>query len=91
MKEIRMKTAIIVIVALLTTGCASMKNTPQQDYTWEMGHKCNTTDLQMTRVEADGRYWVQGASNVIRLTPYFECMKEQQTLHPYSEWLKTQK
>lgn len=68
-------------------GCTSMQNTPQQDYVWEMGHHCNTSDMQMTRVLADGSYTVQGASNVINLKPYFECMQEQFRLHPYREWV----
>ena len=82
-------TTLLVLIVLLS-GCASMQNTPQQDYVWEMGRHCNTSDMQMTRVEVDGRYWVQGASNVINLKPYFECMQEQSRAHPYREWLKAQ-
>ena len=72
----------------LLAGCASMQDTPRQEYTRTMGHTCNTGTMWMSRVESDGRYWVQGASNVISLTPYFDCMKEQFKLHPYQEWLK---
>src|SRR5262249_8591980 len=60
-------------------------------YTWEMGRACDTGTMSMQRVEQDGRYWVRGASNVISVTPYFECMKTQTRAHPYLDWLKAQK
>jgi len=90
----RVRALLGVVVTLATfvlTGCATFKNTPQQDYVYEMGRNCDSTTMRLTRVEADGRYWVQGASNVIKVTPYFECMNEQFKTHPFLDWLKAQK
>ncbi len=79
---------VLVTLVVLLAGCASVQNTPQQDYVWEMGRNCNTTTLYMTQVDSDGRHRVQGASNVIHFTPYFDCMKLQFRVHPYLDWLK---
>jgi hypothetical protein len=75
---------------LAVVGCASMQNTPQQDYVWQLGHICDsrTTIYQMASVTPDGRYTVRGASNVIDFKPYLECMREQADRLPYGEWLK---
>jgi hypothetical protein len=65
------------VIALFLAGCASLKNTPQQDLVWEMGKVCEGSLYQVTRVEPDGRYWVQGASNVITFQPFFDCMEKE--------------
>jgi TonB family protein len=82
------------LLAVLTTfaGCASVQNTPQQDYVWEMGRTCDarTNIWYMDTVESNGSYTIRGATNSVGSSnlPYFECMKEQFTAHPYSEWLR---
>jgi hypothetical protein len=71
-----------------------MGNTPQQDYTWEMGSICDSKVpfYRMERVDADGRYWVRGTSNIPPgLNNYFECMQEQVKAHPFLDWAKAQK
>jgi hypothetical protein len=42
------------------------------------------------KVEPDGRYTIRGATNSVP-GPYFDCMKGQFKVQPYSEWAKTQK
>jgi hypothetical protein len=45
------------LVALpLFIGCASMKETPQQEYVWEMGRICDSRSntWYMDKVEPDG-------------------------------------
>jgi hypothetical protein len=74
-------------------GCASAKDTPQQEYVWAMGRICDSRSntWYLDKVEPDGSYTVRGASNSVPAPniPYFDCMKEQFAAHPYSEWLKT--
>ena len=58
-----MRTLVLVAAAGLV-GCASMQNTPQQDIVWEAYRQCQyegriSNNVQMTRVEPDGRYWYQ--------------------------------
>lgn len=79
-------------VLALVLGCASVQNTPQQDYVWEMGRICDGRDRNwyIDRVEPDGRYTVRGATNSIPgpKLPYFDCMAEQFKATPYDAWLK---
>jgi len=72
----------------LLLGCQTLKNTPMQDYVWEMGRHCDSTTLHMSDVQADGQYTIRGASNVIDFAPYRDCMAAQFKQHPYQEWLK---
>jgi hypothetical protein len=58
-----MRTLVLVVVVGLV-GCASMQNTPQQDIVWEAYRQCQyegriANNVQMVRVEPDGRYWYQ--------------------------------
>lgn len=54
---------VSIALALLLTGCATFKNTPQQDYVWAMWGICkvsgrfNTSVAYIDRVGTDGRYW----------------------------------
>jgi TonB family protein len=86
-----------VLLAVVTSfaGCASVQNTPQQDYVWEMGRTCDarTNTWYMDKVEPDGRYTIKGATSSVGSPnlPYVECMKEQFTAHPYSEWLRARR
>src|SRR5262245_14726131 len=51
---------VCVIGALASLSCATVKNTPQQDYTYEMGRICETsagiTSTKIQRVAPDGHY-----------------------------------
>jgi hypothetical protein len=89
MQSLRILIAVAPAVVLLA-GCASMKNTPQQDYVWEAGRICDgqVAFWKMERVESDGRYWVRSASNIPPgRDDYFRCMQEQFSRNPYKQWL----
>lgn len=53
--------ADLLLAALLLAGCAALKNTPQQDQSSAAWAACKaegrTGNLQLIRVEPDGRYW----------------------------------
>src|SRR5712692_1675775 len=92
-------TLTVLLVAVIA-GCATFKNTPQQDYVEEMGYKCARTGqftggTRVVRVAPDGRYWVfaPGEAMVMRdeYPCFFACMKDQFQAHPFLDWLKAQK
>jgi hypothetical protein len=81
---------VVTLTALTLVGCATAKNTPQQDYTYEMAQGCtNIRNAQLERVEPDGRYWVIS----LHYTQYqfFDCMNAQFKAHPFFDWAKAQK
>lgn len=84
---------ISLLVLPVLVGCASAKDTPQQEYVWAMGRICDSRSntWYMDKVEPDGSYTIRGAANSVPSPdlPYFGCMKEQFEVHPYAEWLKT--
>jgi hypothetical protein len=80
--------ALVLLLSL--AGCATTQETPQQAYVWEMGRICDGKSpfWRIERVEADGRYWVQGATNAPPgMNDYFACMKEQFAKTPYRTWV----
>src|SRR5262245_35855853 len=79
--------ALVALTALVGCAAGTLQDTPRQAYVRELGHGCNNSTMHMSKVDADGRYWVQGAANVISVTPYFDCMKEAQRRLPYATWL----
>jgi hypothetical protein len=84
----------LILGAVLLAACASMQNTPQQDYVYEMGRTCETekgiTSTKVERVAPDGRYWIRGrgAGYEQEYPRFFACMQEQYKAYPYREWLK---
>jgi len=81
-----------VVVLLALAGCAALKNTPIQDYVWEMGRRCEgrVADWRMERVETSGRYWLR-ATNATSADPFYACMQEQYRRTPFDAWLKDRK
>jgi len=84
----------LLIVAALVTGlsaCATFKNTPQQDYVWEIGRICDSrvSFWKMESVRADGSATVRGATNAPPgWADYQACMREEQARKPYEQWLR---
>lgn len=82
-------------VLAMFAGCASMKDTPQQAYVWDMGRICDnrSNTWYMDKVESDGSYTIRGATNSIGgpNLPYFQCMNEQFRARPFLDWAKAQK
>ena len=84
----RLMPPLIVVIAL--SGCASLRDTPQQAYVWEKGRICDARVpfWKMHRVEVDGRYVIMGATNAPPgKLDYFACMQEQFANDPYDQWL----
>jgi hypothetical protein len=84
--------AAVVVAALvaMSGGCAMLKNTPEQDYVWELGRICDARVAfwKMDEVKADGSYVIRGATNAPPgRDDYFACMKEQFAREPYGRWL----
>jgi hypothetical protein len=79
-----------VVAVLVVAGCATLQNTPVQDYVWEQGRKCNAAGITMTSVDSNGSYQLQGG-NVTSFAAYTDCMKEQERLLPYHAWLAAKK
>ena len=83
---------LLPIIVALGIGCASIQDTPQQEYVWAMGRICDakSNSWYMDNVEADGRYTIRGATNSVASPnlPYFDCMREQFKDQPYSEWTR---
>jgi len=83
-----------VLLVLLggLAGCASVQNTPKQEYVWEMGRTCDarSNTWYLDKVQPDGTYTIRGATNSVGgpNLPYFECMNEQFRAHPYGDWLR---
>lgn len=81
---------LVVGILFILTGCATFKNTPQQDYVWEKGRICDAQVAfwKMERVEANGRYWIRGATNAPPgKDDYFACLQAQFAKNPYREWV----
>jgi hypothetical protein len=52
--------SLIALLAAVTAGCASMKNTSAQDLAWERYEACRTggqARVNVTRVDRDGQIW----------------------------------
>jgi len=82
--------SIAALLAALVVGCATVQNTSKQDYTWELGKACNTSEVFMERVNPDGRYfvWTRVDAGSTKYPGYFACMREQFKARPYLDWLK---
>src|SRR5215813_10438436 len=69
--------AWFVLVAAFA-GCATAKDTPQQEYVWAMGRICDrqSNTWYLDQVKPDGSYTVRGATNSVPgpNIPYFDCM-----------------
>jgi hypothetical protein len=92
---VRAVLARIALVALygLLVGCATLKNTPQQDYVWTMGRACDERfrDWRMDRVDPDGHAHIKAVT--VNMTggdwsQYVDCLNAQFSVHPYREWVR---
>ncbi len=72
----------LLVIASVVTACAQTGNTLKQDLTYAAWDKCQAegripSQVQLTRVELDGRYWIQGATGSFGFGDTFKCMNEQ--------------
>jgi hypothetical protein len=81
-----------LLLCVVVAGCATFKNTPRQDYTWEIGRACSGESagtIQLTRVEPAGRYWYFGGP--AEFSWFRECMTRKFQETPYKAWLEQHK
>jgi len=76
-----MRTLVLVVVVALV-GCASMQNTPQQDLVWAAYRQCQyegriPNNVQLVRVEPDGRYWYEWINGSRGSIDIQQCISEQ--------------
>jgi hypothetical protein len=68
-------------VGALGAGCGSLRNTPEQDLVWSANSACEmegrvSNNVVISRVEPNGRYWVETRNGNAGLPAFFECMNE---------------
>jgi hypothetical protein len=64
----------LAALAALTSGCATLGNTPAQELAWERWGVCNRfTTITLERIEPDGRVVV--ASYEVDSAPFAACMQ----------------
>jgi len=79
------------VLCLALVGCASIKNTPQQDYVWSCVDACKADippQCQINTVDTDGRYSGGCVGTLANLDNFNRCMQRQYQERPYSVWLK---
>ena len=85
-------TLTLILTAISLAGCASLKNTPQQDYVWDRLKSCDRfTTIYIDRVESDGRYWVRYVGGTSELGPFQDCMRKAIADRPFVDWLKARR
>ncbi len=68
----------LLMVAAIATGCATARNTPAQDLTWERWKaRDHFSAVTLERVDLDGRLVVAGY--VSEAAPFTACVREAAT------------
>ena len=92
MQTLRILVALMALVLL--GGCATFKNTPQQDYVFAVGKNCETPNgrFSIAWVSADGRQWRSNVGGEGYEVQFFnQCMREQFAKNPYRQWFELHK
>ena len=80
---------LMIVVALLLTGCATFKNAPQQDYVYAMARPCEGNGVQIAYVAPDGKTWRgQWVGGAYTWPEFQQCVNEQMKARPYAAWLR---
>ena len=80
---------VSIALALLLTGCATLRNTPQQDYVYDMARPCEGNGVTIAHVAPDGKTWRgQWAGGAYTWPEFQQCVNAQMKARPYGEWLK---
>jgi len=75
------KHSLFVLVGLTIAGCSAAQNTGGQDAMWVAYHQCRSdgrvpTNVQMIRVEPNGRGWYQTYSSSYGGADFERCITE---------------
>ena len=79
------RTTILGFTLLLATGCAPATNTLAQDLTWAAYAACRSrvpSNIQIERVDPDGRYWWRTSEGSYGATQLEACMREERAKRP---------
>jgi hypothetical protein len=76
-----------LLLVVFLAGCATFKNTPIQDYVWEIGKKCEhvNSGWTITQVDMDGRYSIR-ATNATSSADFEACINDQAQRYPFDAW-----
>src|SRR5882762_2285748 len=86
--------ALGAVLAVALSGCATFKNTPQQDYVHAAFRACERSgenrQIVLDHIEPDGRYWYRFYPGGNNQHAFEDCMAQYRRDHPLLDWLKTQ-
>ena len=73
--------AIAIVAAAILAACTSVQNTPQQDLVWSAYNQCKAegripANIQLERVEPDGRAWYSAYSSAYGAQELQRCIAE---------------
>jgi len=73
--------ASTILVAVILAACATVENTPQQDLVWSAYNQCKAegripANIQLTRIEPDGRAWYSTYSSMYGAQALERCTME---------------
>src|SRR6266568_3095493 len=76
-----LRQSLFVLMGLTIAGCASMQNTPAQDAVWAAYNQCRfegrvPANVQLMRVEPDGRAWYQTYTSSYGGADFEGCIRE---------------
>ena len=85
----RLPALVLGTLAGLLAGCATIQNTPQQDYVYDMARPCERNGVQIAYVSPDGKSWRgQWMGGAYTWPEFQQCVQEQMKAHPYQAWLR---
>jgi malonyl CoA-acyl carrier protein transacylase len=87
----RLTRSAIVGLAPVLVGCATMQNTPMQEYVWSCIEACKTEvppQCQIVNVNPEGQVSSSCAGTLANLDKFSACMQQQYNERPYAAWLK---
>lgn len=81
----------MVGLGLVLVGCASMQNTPKQEYVWSCIEACKAEmppQCQIVNVNTEGGTSSSFVGTFANLDKFNGCMQQQYKERPYTAWLK---
>jgi hypothetical protein len=78
-------------IGLVLAGCATIKNTPQQDYVWSCVEACKAKlppQCQVGSVDTDGQISYLCMGTRANLDEFTQCVQTQQEERPFAAWQK---
>jgi hypothetical protein len=77
----RLPGASFILVGAILGACTTVQNTPQQDLVWSAYNRCKAegripNNLQVVRVEPDGRAWYSAYSSAYGSQALERCVTE---------------